>query len=87
MTTINTVPQAAVRGKSREASRLLFAAPYLLPALLIFAVFTYYPLAKVIYLSFTNAADYITRSIDLIVQLERVGGDRRIHSIKQLRAN
>ena len=38
-------------------------------------------------LSFANAADYISRSIDLIVQLERVGGERRINSIKQFRTN
>ena len=56
MTTINkTLPRTAVRGRPRELFRLLYAAPYLLPALLIFAVFTYYPLLKVIYLSFTNA--------------------------------
>ncbi|MFK7604340.1 carbohydrate ABC transporter permease [Deinococcus sp. SM5_A1] len=34
---------------------LLRAAPYLLPALLIFVVFTYYPLARVLYLSLTDA--------------------------------
>ncbi|WP_415831315.1 carbohydrate ABC transporter permease [Deinococcus frigens] len=34
---------------------LLRAAPYLLPALLIFVVFTYYPLARVLYMSLTDA--------------------------------
>ena len=37
-------------------------------------------------LSFTNAAEYITRSIDLIVQHKRVGGERRIQSIQHIRA-
>ena len=55
VTTINTLPRAIVRGRPTDTTRLLYAAPYLVPALLIFAVFTYYPLAKVIYLSFTNA--------------------------------
>ena len=36
-------------------------------------------------LSFANATDYITRSIDLIVQLERVGGERRIQWIKSFK--
>jgi type IV secretion system protein VirB11 len=36
-------------------------------------------------LSFANAVDYISRSIDLIVQLERGGGQRRIHSIRRIR--
>jgi multiple sugar transport system permease protein len=39
----------------RTAYRLWSALPYLLPALLIFALFTYYPLVNVIYMSFTDA--------------------------------
>jgi len=35
--------------------RLVQALPYLLPALVVFALFTYYPLFNVIYLSFTDA--------------------------------
>ncbi len=35
--------------------RLGQALPYLLPALVVFALFTYYPLVNVIYLSFTDA--------------------------------
>ena len=38
-------------------------------------------------LSFANACDYIGRSIDIIVQLERAEGGRRIQSIRQIRAN
>ena len=66
MTTINTtLPRATVRGRSHELSKLFQAVPYLLPALLVFAVFTYYPLVKVIYLSFTNA-DMLTPTPDFI---------------------
>ena len=36
-------------------------------------------------LSFANATDYIARSIDLIVQLERAGGSRQIQSIRRIR--
>lgn len=36
-------------------------------------------------LSFANAVDYISRSIDLIVQLERGGGQRQIRSIRRIR--
>ena len=35
--------------------RLVVALPYLLPVLIIFALFTYYPLVNVIYMSFTDA--------------------------------
>ena len=38
-------------------------------------------------LSFANACDYISRSIDLIVQLERVDGGRRIKAIRRIPAN
>ena len=36
-------------------------------------------------LSFADAADYISRSIDLIVQVEREGGKRQIQSIRRIR--
>ena len=49
MTTVKTLPYAAPRQLPRAAARFMGAVPYLLPALLIFAVFTYYPLARVIY--------------------------------------
>ena len=39
----------------KELSRLMAALPYLLPALVVFILFTYYPLARVIYMSFTDA--------------------------------
>lgn len=39
----------------RASTRFLAAAPYLLPALLIFVTFTYYPLVNVAYLSLTDA--------------------------------
>jgi multiple sugar transport system permease protein len=56
VTTVSkALPRSTVRGRPREMTGLLQAVPYLLPALLVFAVFTYYPLVKVIYLSFTNA--------------------------------
>jgi multiple sugar transport system permease protein len=56
VTTINkALLRSTVRGRPRGMTGLLQAVPYLLPALLIFAAFTYYPLVKVIYLSFTNA--------------------------------
>ena len=35
--------------------RLFAVMPYLLPALVIFTIFTYFPLARVIYMSFTDA--------------------------------
>ena len=35
--------------------RLVGALPYLLPALVVFVLFTYYPLFNVIYMSFTDA--------------------------------
>lgn len=35
--------------------RLIQALPYLLPALIVFVLFTYYPLVNVIYMSFTDA--------------------------------
>ena len=35
--------------------RLVQALPYLLPALVVFVLFTYYPLVNVIYMSFTDA--------------------------------
>jgi multiple sugar transport system permease protein len=42
--------------KSRNAwTATLSALPYILPALVIFLVFTYFPLARVIYMSFTDA--------------------------------
>jgi multiple sugar transport system permease protein len=40
---------------SARVNRLVAALPYLLPALIIFALFTYFPLARVIYMSFTDA--------------------------------
>lgn len=43
------------RANARPFRRLAGALPYLLPALLIFALFEYYPLLRVVYLSFTNA--------------------------------
>ncbi|BDP43741.1 glycerol-3-phosphate ABC transporter permease (plasmid) [Deinococcus aetherius] len=56
MTTVKTLPaRPSLRPRSHSAARLAGAAPYLLPALLVFVVFTYYPLARVIYLSFTDA--------------------------------
>lgn len=44
-----------VRLEPRGSSQLIGAVPYLLPALLIFVLFEYYPLVRVIYLSLTNA--------------------------------
>jgi len=38
-------------------------------------------------LSFANAFDYISRSIDFVVQLNRADGQRRIQSIQRIRAN
>ena len=37
-------------------------------------------------LSFAHALDYISRSIDLIVQLERGGGQRQVQSIRRIRS-
>lgn len=39
----------------RAAKQVLAASPYWLPALAIFVTFTYYPLVRVAYLSFTDA--------------------------------
>lgn len=50
-----TLPKKAVQPFPRELARFVGAAPYLLPVLLVFAVFTYYPLIRVISLSFTDA--------------------------------
>ena len=55
------VTSPAGRAQQRRSTRpsalseLFAATPYLLPALLIFVVFTYYPLARVVYLSLTDA--------------------------------
>lgn len=38
-------------------------------------------------LSFANAIEYIKRSIDLVVQLDRAGGKRRIQSIRRISAD
>ena len=40
---------------SAHVRRLYSALPYLLPALIVFVLFTYYPLVNVIYMSFTDA--------------------------------
>ncbi|WP_291424913.1 carbohydrate ABC transporter permease [Deinococcus sp.] len=53
------------RKSHSQLTALLGATPYLLPALLIFVVFTYYPLLRVIYLSFTDA--------DMLSQAQWVG--------------
>ena len=65
MTTTKVLPRTTVRSKPHELTKLVQAAPFLVPALLVFALFTYYPLVKVIYLSFTNA-DMLTPTPDLI---------------------
>lgn len=49
------LPRATKQARSVHGLHLLGAAPYLLPALVVFAVFTYYPLGRVMYLSFTDA--------------------------------
>jgi len=46
---------AAPQARPGGSNRLGGALPYLLPALLIFALFEYYPLLRVLYLSFTDA--------------------------------
>lgn len=51
-------PAATQKGeRARRATRRSFvhAFPYLLPALAVFFTFTYYPLVRVVYLSFTDA--------------------------------
>lgn len=58
MTTTHVARPATRRRLSPVHSptrQFLGAFPYVLPALLIFIIFTYYPLARVIYLSFTDA--------------------------------
>jgi multiple sugar transport system permease protein len=50
-----TIPRAAARPANHSARRLLNALPYLAPALVIFGLFTYYPLVRVIGLSLTDA--------------------------------
>lgn len=47
--------QQTRRRGAPPAWQLLSTAPYLLPALLVFAVFTYFPLGRVIYMSLTDA--------------------------------
>lgn len=55
MTTVKVLSRPESRTLPIGLGRLLGAVPYLLPALLIFTVFTYYPLLRVIYLSFTDS--------------------------------
>lgn len=55
MTTVKVLPRSQARTPPAGLLRFLTAVPYLLPALLIFTVFTYYPLVRVIYLSFTDS--------------------------------
>lgn len=57
MAVAKPLPQARTyQGYSyRRVERTLAALPYLLPALLVFTVFEYYPLMRVIALSFTDA--------------------------------
>lgn len=55
MTTVKVLPRSQARTPPVGLLRFLTAVPYLLPALLIFTVFTYYPLVRVIYLSFTDS--------------------------------
>lgn len=56
---LSTHPAVSTRNRAGRGlgglAQGLGAAPYLLPALLIFVVFTYYPLARVLYLSLTDA--------------------------------
>jgi len=49
------LPSRPRGGRPRGVQRFLHAFPYLLPALAVFVTFTYYPLVRVVYLSFTNA--------------------------------
>ena len=49
------IPRSSVRRESHATRQFLGAAPYLLPALLIFVLFEYYPLVKVMWLSLTDA--------------------------------
>jgi multiple sugar transport system permease protein len=55
VTTVKVLPRSQARTPPVGLLRFLTAVPYLLPALLIFTVFTYYPLVRVIYLSFTDS--------------------------------
>ncbi|MDX2006863.1 MAG: sugar ABC transporter permease [Meiothermus sp.] len=55
MAVAHPLPKVSTSAKPTAAERLLGALPYLLPALLVFAVFEYYPLMRVIYLSLTDA--------------------------------
>jgi ABC-type sugar transport system permease subunit len=50
-----TIPRASARSTSTSGQRLLGALPYLVPALVIFGLFTYYPLVRVFGLSLTDA--------------------------------
>lgn len=55
MTTVKALPRPTSRTLPAGLGRFVTAVPYLLPALLIFTVFTYYPLVRVVYLSFTDS--------------------------------
>lgn len=48
-------PRLEPRVSRLGLNRILSALPYLAPALVVFALFTYFPLARVIYLSLTDA--------------------------------
>ena len=50
-----TIPKPRTRREARASRQLIGAVPYLLPALLIFVLFEYYPLVRVVWLSLTNA--------------------------------
>ena len=47
--------RSRAKPESRASGQFFSAVPYLLPALLIFALFEYYPLVRVVWLSLTNA--------------------------------
>ncbi len=55
MAVARSIGKARPASKSRGAGRFLGVLPYLVPALLVFTVFEYYPLVRVIFLSFTDA--------------------------------
>ncbi|WP_299427634.1 carbohydrate ABC transporter permease [uncultured Meiothermus sp.] len=55
MEVARTFGKARPVAKFSGVGRFLDVLPYLLPALLVFTVFEYYPLLRVIYLSFTDA--------------------------------
>ncbi|AFZ66904.1 carbohydrate ABC transporter permease [Deinococcus peraridilitoris] len=50
-----SAPGSALHRSPAAIWQFFSAAPYLLPALLVFVIFTYYPLGRVIYMSFTDA--------------------------------